>query len=66
MTSVEGGSVGPNTLQPGASYTHPAAFAETRVDEELAVVRTSKIVCAAAAGRNAQPEDDAQPTSAGS
>jgi xanthine dehydrogenase YagR molybdenum-binding subunit len=38
------------------SYTHSAVFAEVRVDEDLGVVRVTKIVCAAAAGRILNPK----------
>jgi len=55
---VEDGSVGPNAAQAKkfASYTHSAIFAEARVDEELAVVRIPRIVCAVAAGRILNPK----------
>lgn len=55
---VEDGSVGPNAAQAKkyASYTHSAIFAEARVDEELAIVRIPKIVCAVAAGRILNPK----------
>src|SRR6185437_16642464 len=55
---VEDGSVGPNAAQAKkfASYTHSAIFAEARVDEELAIVRIPKIVCAVAAGRIINPK----------
>src|SRR6185437_7345549 len=55
---VEDGKVGPNASQAKkyASYTHSAIFAEARVDEELAVVRIPRIVCAVAAGRIINPK----------
>ena len=36
--------------------THSAVFAEVRVDEELGVVRVSRVVCAVAAGRIINPK----------
>ncbi|MEZ2126232.1 MULTISPECIES: xanthine dehydrogenase family protein molybdopterin-binding subunit [unclassified Sinorhizobium] len=39
-----------------ASYTHSAVFAEARVDEELGVVRISRVVTAIAAGRILNPK----------
>ncbi|MDM0029681.1 xanthine dehydrogenase family protein molybdopterin-binding subunit [Variovorax saccharolyticus] len=39
-----------------ARNTHSAIFAEVRVDEELGVVRVSRIVCAVAAGRIINPK----------
>ena len=52
------GKVGPNLLQmmKYISYTHSAVFAEVRVDEELQVVRVTRVVCAAAAGRILNPK----------
>ena len=41
--------------------THSAIFAEVKVDEELGVVRVTRIVIAVAAGPHHQPEDGAQP-----
>ena len=38
-----------------SSATHAAVFAEVRVDEELSVVRVTRIVCAVAAGRIPNP-----------
>ena len=38
------------------SYTHSAVFAEVHVDEELGVVRVTRIVCAVAAGRIINPK----------
>jgi xanthine dehydrogenase YagR molybdenum-binding subunit len=38
-----------------SSATHAAVFAEVRVDEELSVVRVTRIVCAVAAGRILNP-----------
>jgi xanthine dehydrogenase YagR molybdenum-binding subunit len=55
---VAQGSVGPNASQDKkyASYTHSAIFAEAHVDEELAIVRIPRIVCAVAAGRILNPK----------
>ena len=55
---AEDGKVGPDESQARkfASYTHSAIFAEARVDEELAVVRIPRIVCAVAAGRILNPK----------
>jgi xanthine dehydrogenase YagR molybdenum-binding subunit len=55
---VEDGKVSPDLLQmmKYISYTHSAVFAEVRVDEELGVVRVTRIVCAAAAGRILNPK----------
>jgi xanthine dehydrogenase YagR molybdenum-binding subunit len=55
---VEDGSVGPNAPQARkyASYTHSAIFAEARVDEELAIIRIPRIVCAVAAGKILNPK----------
>jgi xanthine dehydrogenase YagR molybdenum-binding subunit len=52
------GKVMPNLLQMAkyASYTHSAIFAEVRVDEELGVVRVTRVVCAVAAGRILNPK----------
>lgn len=38
------------------SYTHSATFAEVRVDEELGVIRVTRIVVAVAAGRILNPK----------
>jgi xanthine dehydrogenase YagR molybdenum-binding subunit len=54
----ETGKVSPNLLQmlKYISYTHSAVFAEVRVDDELGVVRVTRVVCAAAAGRILNPK----------
>jgi xanthine dehydrogenase YagR molybdenum-binding subunit len=39
-----------------AKNTHSAVFAEVKVDEELGVVRVTRIVCAVAAGRIVNPK----------
>ena len=54
----EAGKVSPNLLQmmKYISYTHSAVFAEVRVDEDLRVVRVTRVVCAAAAGRILNPK----------
>ncbi|MET0970233.1 MAG: xanthine dehydrogenase family protein molybdopterin-binding subunit [Tardiphaga sp.] len=54
----ENGKVSPNLLQmmKYISYTHSAVFAEVRVDDELGVVRVTRVVCAAAAGRILNPK----------
>jgi xanthine dehydrogenase YagR molybdenum-binding subunit len=59
LTEIEEkGKVGPDLLQMRKfiSYTHSAVFAEVRVDEDLGVVRVTRIVCAAAAGRILNPK----------
>jgi xanthine dehydrogenase YagR molybdenum-binding subunit len=55
---VEDGKVSPDLLQmmKYISYTHSAVFAEVRVDEELGVIRVTRIVCAAAAGLILNPK----------
>jgi xanthine dehydrogenase YagR molybdenum-binding subunit len=55
---VEDAKVSPDLLQmmKYISYTHSAVFAEVRVDEELGVIRVTRIVCAAAAGRILNPK----------
>lgn len=55
---TEEGKVSPSFLQMlnYISYTHSAVFAEVRVDEELGVVRVTRVVCAAAAGRILNPK----------
>lgn len=54
----ESGNAAPDAKQMRTyvSYTHSAVFAEVRVDEELGVVRVTRIVCAAAAGRILNPK----------
>lgn len=54
----EEGKVGPNLIQMMryVSYTHSAVFAEVRVDEELGVVRVTRVVCSVAAGRILNPK----------
>ncbi|HAP13295.1 MAG TPA: aldehyde oxidase [Afipia sp.] len=54
----ETGKVGPDLLQmmKYVSYTHSAVFAEVRVDEELGVVRVTRVVCATAAGKILNPK----------
>ena len=54
----ETAKVGPDLLQmlKYESFTHSAVFAEVRVDEELGVVRATRIVCAVAAGRILNPK----------
>jgi xanthine dehydrogenase YagR molybdenum-binding subunit len=51
-------TVGPNTLTTMryAPYTHSAIFVEARVDEELGVVRVTRIVNAVAAGKILNPK----------
>ncbi len=59
FTEITGqGKVGPNPLQMRKyiSYTHSAVFAEVRVDEDLGVVRVTRVVCAAAAGKILNPK----------
>jgi len=54
----ESATTWPNLLQmlQYVSYTHSAVFAEVRVDEELGVVRVTRVVCAAGAGRILNPK----------
>lgn len=59
VTAIEEtGKVSPNLLQmmKYISYTHSAVFAEVRVDEDLGIVRVTRVVCAAAAGRILNPK----------
>jgi xanthine dehydrogenase YagR molybdenum-binding subunit len=59
LTEIEeSGQAAPDSkqMQTHVSYTHSAVFAEVRVDEELGVVRVTRIVCAAAAGRILNPK----------
>jgi xanthine dehydrogenase YagR molybdenum-binding subunit len=55
---AEDGKASPDPQQEKkyVSYTHSAVFAEVRVDEELGIVRVTRIVCAAAAGRILNPK----------
>jgi xanthine dehydrogenase YagR molybdenum-binding subunit len=55
---TEQGKVSPSLLQmmKYISYTHSAVFAEVRVDEDLGVVRVTRVVCAAAAGKILNPK----------
>lgn len=46
----------PATVQRYAAYTHSAIFAEVRVDEELGIVRVTRVVNAVAAGRILNPK----------
>ena len=61
----ESGKVGPDLLQmmKYISYTHSAVFAEVRVDEDLGVVRITRIVCAGGGGSYPQSQDRPQPDS---
>lgn len=54
----ESGKAGPDMLQmmKYVSYTHSAVFAEVRVDDELGVVRVTRVVAATAAGRILNPK----------
>lgn len=55
---TEQGKVSPNLRQmlKYISYTNSAVFAEVRVDEDLGVVRVTRVVCAAAAGKILNPK----------
>lgn len=55
---TEQGKVSPSLIQmmKYISYTHSAVFAEVQVDEDLGVVRVTRVVCAAAAGRILNPK----------
>ena len=44
-----------------ARYTHSAVFAEVKVDEDLGMVRVTRVVSAVAGRPHPQPEDRAQP-----
>ncbi|MGF7176893.1 xanthine dehydrogenase family protein molybdopterin-binding subunit [Azospirillum doebereinerae] len=46
----------PKTMLTHAAYTHSAVFAEVRVDEELGIVRVTRVVNAVAAGRILNPK----------
>ncbi|MDO1581541.1 xanthine dehydrogenase family protein molybdopterin-binding subunit [Rhizobium oryzicola] len=52
------GEVGPDQAQMKTfiSYTHSAAFVEVKVDEELGVIRVTRVVSAIAAGRILNPK----------
>ncbi|GGE49024.1 dehydrogenase [Agaricicola taiwanensis] len=54
----EEGKAAPDKLQmlKYVSYTHSAIFAEVAVDEELGVIRVTRVVCATAAGRILNPK----------
>ena len=59
VTSVkeEAASAGNKLIELGcASYTHAAAFVEVRVDEDLGVVRVTRLINAVAAGRILNPK----------
>jgi xanthine dehydrogenase YagR molybdenum-binding subunit len=59
VRKVEGkGTVWPDLLgmMKQVSYTHSAVFAEVRVDEELGVVRVTRVVCGVGAGRILNPK----------
>jgi xanthine dehydrogenase YagR molybdenum-binding subunit len=59
LSSVaEIGKAGPNLLQMMTfkSYTHSAVFVEVRIDEELGVLRVTRVVSAIAAGRILNPK----------
>ncbi len=57
-TIEEHGKVGPDMLSMMryAAYTHSAVFVEVKVDEELGVVRVTRVVSAIAAGRILNPK----------
>ena len=46
----------PNVQKSYSSYTHAAVFAEVRVDEELGVMRVTRVVDAVAAGKILNPK----------
>lgn len=54
----ETGKVGPDLLQMRkyVSYTHSVVFAEVCVDEDLDIIKVTRIVCATAAGRILNPK----------
>ena len=48
--------------EPGKAHnTHSAVFAEVKVDEQLGVIRVTRVVSAVAAGTHPQRQDRAQP-----
>jgi xanthine dehydrogenase YagR molybdenum-binding subunit len=49
-------SAAPNQKSKYAHYTHSAVFAEVKIDEELGVIRVTRIVSAVAAGRILNPK----------
>jgi xanthine dehydrogenase YagR molybdenum-binding subunit len=54
---IEGhGKAGPAARAPHSSYAHSAVFAEVKVDEELGVIRVTRIVDAVAAGKILNPK----------
>lgn len=54
----EDGKVGPSLLQMMSfvSYTHSAVFVEVKIDEELGVLRVTRVVSAIAAGKILNPK----------
>jgi xanthine dehydrogenase YagR molybdenum-binding subunit len=49
-------TVGPSDDQSHAKFTHSAVFAEVKIDEELGVIRVTRVVSAVAAGRIINPK----------
>jgi xanthine dehydrogenase YagR molybdenum-binding subunit len=49
-------SAGPNQKSKFSHYTHSAVFAEVKIDEELRIVRVTRVVSAVAAGRILNPK----------
>jgi xanthine dehydrogenase YagR molybdenum-binding subunit len=49
-------SAGPNESSKFAHYTHSAVFAEVKIDEQLGVIRVTRVVSAVAAGRILNPK----------
>ncbi|MDM9627753.1 xanthine dehydrogenase family protein molybdopterin-binding subunit [Rhizobium sp. S152] len=59
MSSIsEAGKVGPDLVQMMSfkSYTHSAVFVEVKIDEELGVLRVTRVVSAIAAGKILNPK----------
>jgi xanthine dehydrogenase YagR molybdenum-binding subunit len=52
----ETGGPNPETIEKYSQYTHSAVFAEVRVDEQLGLVRVTRVVNAVAAGRILNPK----------
>jgi xanthine dehydrogenase YagR molybdenum-binding subunit len=50
------GSAGPNEKSKYSHSTHSAVFAEVKIDEELGVIRVTRVVSAVAAGRILNPK----------
>ena len=56
IEEVETAEPNPETMKHYSQYTHSAVFAEVRVDEQLGLVRVTRLVEAVAAGRIINPK----------